>query len=300
VYAHYAFHARGRLTPLWTHGQAAWLWRHIRAGFPAALGATLMPDHGHVIAYPGGRRRLAAILGAFARAFAFGDLWLPVGEPHRLTTPDKLQRGVRYCALNPSRPTKLMGRTVQLVSDPLAWPWSTHRDVVGAIIDPWVDATHLAAALGRKQHNFRERFHRYVSSDHWVHVDGTPLPESAPSSLVRTGELRDIASAALAATRSNALALRSRGRARTAFIGLAYHCGWREPSTISQICGVHPKGVSRTARACPPEWLEAAAFCLHDARLRHVCSPLNVAEGNPRAAATLRSASSVTFGNVRA
>lgn len=33
-------------------------------------------------------------------------------------------------------------------------PWSTHRDVVGAITDPWIDATRLAHALGRPPRRF--------------------------------------------------------------------------------------------------------------------------------------------------
>ena len=34
------------------------------------------------------------------------------------------------------------------VSDPLSWPWTTHRDMLGAVVEPWVTADALAEALG--------------------------------------------------------------------------------------------------------------------------------------------------------
>jgi hypothetical protein len=63
--------------------------------------------------------------------------------------------------LNPSRSS--------LVTDPLVWPFSTHRDACGLAVPGVVPREHDV-----------ERFHRYVSSDPRVAVNGTPLPTLRP------------------------------------------------------------------------------------------------------------------------
>jgi hypothetical protein len=266
---HYTFHARGLLAPLADDACARWLWDRLRDAFADALGATLMPDHGHLIALAGHLRRLACILGAFARRFGFGELWLPVEEGLPLESPDKVSRVVRYGSLNPCRPTKLRGRVVTLVDDPLEWQWSTHRDVVGAAVEPWVTAERLADALGRGNADFVRTFHCYVSSDPHVRVNGTPLPTGAPASLARSGSLADVVSATLAATRGSVDELRRRGTVRTVVVGLAYRQGWRDAELLARLCDTHPNSIPRLAKHCPPSWLHAAALCLGDVRLRH-------------------------------
>ena len=74
---------------------------------------------------------------------------------------------MRYTVLNPSR--------AGIVDDPLSWPWSTHRDVVGAIADPWVTAERLGAALGSRMASAQD-IHAYVSGDPSVAIAGTPFP----------------------------------------------------------------------------------------------------------------------------
>lgn len=67
------------------------------------------------------------------------------------------RRTVRYIHLNPCR--------AGLVTDPLAWPFSTHRDMTGFAIAP-------VCSRARDP----ETFHRWVSSDPSVAVAGSPLP----------------------------------------------------------------------------------------------------------------------------
>lgn len=52
-----------------------------------------------------------------------------------------------------------------MVTDPLSWAFSTHRDACGLALDPV-----------RKRVPDVHRFHRYVSADPTVAVDGTLLP----------------------------------------------------------------------------------------------------------------------------
>jgi hypothetical protein len=268
-YAHFVAHARGCLVPLLDAERARWLWQHLRRAFPEALGVTLMPDHPHIVApdEPGGHLRLANVLGAFARRFDLGELWATFPEPVRLTTPDKVARVLRYALLNPCRPWRHAGRVVQLVRDPLAWPWSTLRDVVGAIVDPWVTSGRLPSALAWERDGFIASFHRYVSADPHVDVAGTPLPRIAPSTAMPSGSFDDIVRAALAATRSPPSALCHKSPARMVLAGLAYRQGWRYPRYIAKLCGTHPDTIARLARRCPAAWLEAAALCLGDTRL---------------------------------
>ena len=88
MYGHYTAHAIGQLTPLADHAPAQWLWDALRKAFPDAVAAVLMPDHPHIIMPLGRQRRLAAILGAFARTFGYGELWRGAGEAAPLASID--------------------------------------------------------------------------------------------------------------------------------------------------------------------------------------------------------------------
>ena len=248
--AHYTAHALGGLQPLSDDDVCRWLWERLREGFPEALAAILMPDHLHLIArlFQAARRRLAAILGACARRFGLGNTWELVPEPQVIRTPDKIPRGVRYTHLNCSRPWKPRGgRVVQLVSDPLVWTWSTLRDSIGAIVDPWVPPERLASALGRPLEGFTEWLHGYVTSDPCVSPTGTTVPRPAPSSAVPVRDLGSIARASIAAVRGVASDLRRHGAsARRVFAALAVDQGWAS-GEIARVCGVDRRSVPRLA-----------------------------------------------------
>lgn len=267
--AHYTAHARGNLVPLIDYDPCRWLWQRLRDAFPEALAVILMPDHLHLIApyLARSRRRLAGTLAAFARVFGLGQLWESVPEPSLLTTRDKVVRGVRYVLLNGSRPWRHQGRWIQLVRDPLEWTWSTLRDTVGAIVDPWVPSERLARVLGKPLAGFGEALHRYVSSDPHVDVNGTPFPRRAPSTATPRIPLEAVADAAIACVRAMPEELRRRSPARRIFAALSFDQGWRQAALIAERCAVDPSNVHRLARSCPPEWLEAAALCLGDERL---------------------------------
>ncbi len=270
MHVHLVARARAGASPFAEPEQAAWMWSQLRKAFPNAIAAMLMPNHPHLVvpAAPDARVRLVTALGTFSRRFGSRGMWEPVPEPEALSSSDKLRRTVRYAALNPCRPWRYHGKKLRLVADPLEWPWSTYRDVVGGVTDPWVDAARLARAFGDEVEGFRERFHRYVSSDPAVRVEGTPLPRPAPPADLPSHPLRDVEHAVLAATRAPPGAHKSRGSARALFVGLAYRQGWRFPTRLGAQCGITREAAGRLAARCPQRYLDAGALCLGDARLR--------------------------------
>lgn len=144
----------------WT--EALELWDRLRRAFPDARAICLMPNHVHIVAETeGGRRRLSAVMSGFARwrgSYRGQDAhcWEPQPTPRDLPDDAHLRRTIRYVLLNPCRG--------DLVSDPLAWALSTHRDHVG-LGDPALKV------------RTPDKFHAWVSGDPSVRVEGTPLPE---------------------------------------------------------------------------------------------------------------------------
>jgi len=244
----------------------AWLWAHMRQAFPDAIAALLMPDHPHLIVATREpeqvRQRLARLLGQLGRAFGVEGQSSRVPDPAPIRERLVLARQVRYVALNPCRE--------RLVTCPLAWLWSTHRDVVGASVDPWVTAERLAAALESSPRGFASRHHAYVSGDPHAHVGGTPLPIPAQASRVPTVPLRTIAEAVAAATRQPVLAMRTRGPVRALFVALAIDQGWDLTRRLAEVCGCCRRTITNLARDVDPAVLHAARLCLGDARLQQL------------------------------
>ncbi|HEY3356624.1 MAG TPA: hypothetical protein VGQ83_25460 [Polyangia bacterium] len=181
-----------------------------------------------------------------------------------MPTPDPvrnlrhLRRDVRYLALNPCREG--------LCRDPLSWLWSTHRDVMGAVADPWVTADRLAAALRLPRDGFSRAQHAYVAGDPTVQVGGTPAPTPAPARDTPVVALEAVAVAAAAALRLPAAAVATDRTARRLFVQLARHQGWRDTGLPARRCGVGRWEVGHLARQ-PARGLEAARLCLGDERL---------------------------------
>lgn len=163
------------LIPLSGEDIGGWLWAHLRDAFPTALATVLMPDHPHLVIptedAEAAAARLARLLGQLGRRLGVLGRAGRVAAPEPIRSVATLARHVRYVALNPCR--------AGFASCPLAWPWSTHRDVVGACLDPWVTASRLALALQTTPIGFAARHHGYVSADPHVNVEGTPLPRPA-------------------------------------------------------------------------------------------------------------------------
>jgi hypothetical protein len=262
---HITARALGRLEPFALFAAAAATWRRLRAAFPDALAAILMPTHLHLLLEavdPAGvRRRVGGLLGGLTRTGLCGPVrrvWEPVPALQVVQDPLHLRRQVRYLALNPCR--------AKLCRDPLIWLWSTHRDVVGAVADPWVPAARLAAALRVEQDGFAEAFHAYVSGDPTVNVAGTPPPRPAPARVAPVVPLEAVAVAAAAALRLPPTAVATRADARRLFVHLARHQGWVDTHLLAERCGLTTWQVRHAARQ-PEPGLLAARMCLGDARL---------------------------------
>lgn len=245
------------------------LWRHLERSFPDATSAVLMGDHTHLTdAFDdeaAARRAVGGLVSGLRRSRGpWSELrWQPP-DLQRITTPKIHARAVRYDHLNPCR--------AGLVDDPLAWPYSTHRDVVGAVASPWVDADRLASALGHRADGFGEWFHRYVSRDLSTNQHGSRSPIVTATSLDALPIARLIA-AVLAATRSRVEALRRRTPARELFLALARRHGWADGTLLRWICGVSKSTIHRHRYADDPPGLRAAELCLSDPRLTAYLMP---------------------------
>jgi len=169
---HFVASAHPGLTPLSNDAVCARLWQRLMLRFPEAWAAVFMPDHIHLIIEtddPIEARRLIAIEArAAGRAFYPGKaIWAPLPLPERLNNSGHLSRTIRYVHLNPCRE--------RLASDPLEWEWSTHRDVLGAVTQSWINLNRLAGLFGCSKSVLPGVFHGYVSADPSVAVTGTPL-----------------------------------------------------------------------------------------------------------------------------
>jgi hypothetical protein len=154
-----------------------------------------------------------------------------------------------------------------LVHDPLQWHWSTHRDAVGAIVDPWVSTAAVAAALNRPLKGFAARHHAYVSADPSVNLRGTPPPRTDATTLDDC-TLRDLVAAALAATRGDVDAIRHGGRARHLLVLLAKAAGFGDTKRLAKMAGCSQRTIRRLAATPGPDLLPYGLVCLVDPRLR--------------------------------
>lgn len=284
--AHYTARALPGRYPFTDHALARSFWNRLRRAFPQAIAVTLMPNHLHMVAPDRGvvgARILGKLLGAVAQASSRwtgrGRWWEPVEPPEILAAPDKIMRVTRYAWLNPCRPWSYRGHRIQLTGDPLRWSWSTLRDTIGAIADPWVPAERLAVAFGwARGADLPERLHAYACRDDHVDPEALAFPARRPTTTAPGCTVEDVLDAALAATRLPRAALHHRTAARRVAIGLAYDQGWSHPRQLAPILDVHPKTVPRLARPASPAEIRAAAMCL-DPRLR-VDPDANLREAN--------------------
>src|SRR6185436_13851584 len=150
---------------------------------------------------------------------------------------------------------------VTLVNDPLLWEWSTHRDAMGAVVDPWVTAAHIAEQTGADVLDPLDWLHRYTSSDPSVSVTGTPLPRPAS-----TDTLDRVVLASAAAHRELPDAVRRRGKVRTTFLGAAHRLGVSADDAAA-VAAMNPAAALRRMRKVESRLVEPALLCLGDERL---------------------------------
>jgi hypothetical protein len=256
-----------RLPVSLTHDEVApWIWSHLEAVFPLALGAVLMPNHLHLLAGAtlddDPRAQLAKLIGGLLRSGGRrAELrFEPVAPGLVHDDPVKLLRQGRYLALNPVRS--------RLVDDPLEWRWSTHRDVVGAIARPWVSAERFARAVGRSPRGFEAWWQRYVAREEEVPRAAQVIPTPAAFTAFAEAPLTAVAAASASALRTRPSDVRRRGPTRDLFLAVAPRTGWDRSSLLARFCGLTPRGVQKSRRRPPPSALSAALLCLGDERLR--------------------------------
>lgn len=240
------------------------LWRLLREAFPSVLAAKLMPSHlhwlGRVPDREAARRTLAMLCGRVQRALGWpAHTWEPVPEGRVVEGVGALRRHMRYLPLNECRH--------RLASDPLEPVYSTHRDLVGAVVDPWPDLHDVARWLRWPFHRLGERIHAYVSGDPSVDPLGTPPPRPFPAAELPSLGLDQIARAAAAATRATVEAITARTPTRKLFVQLARHAGWSSTQVLARACNVSGMSIRRLAADPDPVALAAGALCLGDPRL---------------------------------
>lgn len=246
---------------------ADWLWLKLREAFPAVLAACLMPDHLHILTLPESVAelpgRLGSVLSGFTRHVGLSRYWATVAEPTRVPNVQHLRRTVRYIHINPCREG--------LVSDPLSWPWSTHRDAIGARYSPWLEPRTLASCLGFRESGFPEYFHRYTCMDRELRLGDAAFPRplrSVGSPLLAPADV-------VAAVRASALYLGADEHVR-----LLSHTARREGWPVARFAnyvGKSARTMQRYAQEKEPRpspgtrgGPDACALCLGDLRLRYV------------------------------
>jgi hypothetical protein len=262
-FVHVVVRSERCVVPLVSPVVAPWLWTRLRRAFALAIAATLMTDHIHVVTperdESEARRKLGAITSALSRSKnpAAANTWQPAATKDVTADPQKVARHVRYVALNPPRRG--------LAKCPLEWVWTTHRDVMGAVTDPWVSPERVAAALRRPMDGFRAWLHDYVSGDSSTRPDGTPLPRVHDGHGALYSRLEAL-EAASACVRGDLTAVSRKGPSREQFLALAKRAGWA-PKSLAAACGVSAQTVRRYFRE-PVEVAPATLACLGDPRLR--------------------------------
>ena len=259
---HFRASLRSRAFDLVEDPIASRLWHGLRKAFPMALAAILMPDHLHIILRAldmlAARRRLRAALRGAAWGLGRGT-WRPLEMPRVIPNLKHLRRQVRYIHLNPCRD--------DLVDDPLRWLWSTHRDVMGATLDPWVEPARLGEELRWPSWGFQDEFHHYVSSDPSVDVRGTPPPTRFANEAGSIPDLDQVIGAVSAASRQTASDTLETPASRRLFLSLAQAVGWTDASLLAEIAGVTRRTVERNNRPLDAPTLDTLLLNLGDDRL---------------------------------
>ena len=217
-----------------TGPEAARLWSTVVRSAPGAVAICIMPDHVHVLVPGDVRARLGVALGGYARwrnarTGGRGRLWQRLPSAVEVRGDKKVRRNLRYIHLNPCR--------AGLTTDPLAWPLSTHLDLVGLALDPV-----------RRRHDDPAHIHAYISGDPTCSLDGTYLP-GLPGGPVDAGSVLDAVSMS---TRTPRQHLR-RSRATRE---LAIRC-LRCLTPLSDVHIARRLGVSRTSLPRPRTGLDA-------------------------------------------
>jgi hypothetical protein len=212
----------------WREADALWS-RLILLGPITA--AAIMPDHVHMVLRRVDEGAWYGCLSGFTRWRNHHRdepgrmVWLPAPPPEPLRARKHLERTVRYVHLNPCRD--------KLASDPLAWPYTSHRDAVGLAIPGFIGTERDPP-----------RFHAVVSSEPSVAVDGTDLPYGLRG--MRDHSVEHITAAVSALSRTTLDGLRSAGPGRSLLIQALSALSQQSGRQIARALGISPGTVSQT------------------------------------------------------
>lgn len=235
----------------WEEGAALWarLVLHVRG--PVAV--CLMGTHVHVLHTRNVARELGVAMAGYTqwrnrRRGRRDRVWGRTTTPSEVTG-DKVFRNIRYIALNPCR--------ARMVDDPLAWPFSSHRDAVGLAVPPV-----------RRRASDPHEHHRRVSADPAVAVDGTLLPAGC-----REPRLDEVLAAVSALTRTPLAGLPSSRAPCRLFLCAARALTSATNAEIAATVDVHPRTVQRAASSLEPA-VEIVARVAGDPRFAALAGPL--------------------------
>jgi hypothetical protein len=242
---------------------AAWMWQRLDVGFPDAVARTLMLNHLHNLGLVDdpvqARNYLARVCGHLQRRVGIPDLFEPLPPPE-IVPVERAARVARYVDLNAVR--------AGLVDHPLAWPWSTVRDLVGAVPKPAVDRSLHARALGHRRATRPDDWLSYLGTDNRV-VDRRPLqPPVSASNRLPACSVEALREAVCSALRVRASAFRKRGPARDLLVALARDQGLHDTGLLAELCSTTRRAFQQPEpRTVPLQWLAACRVCLGDDRL---------------------------------
>ncbi|TVQ94672.1 MAG: hypothetical protein EA397_01250 [Deltaproteobacteria bacterium] len=229
---HFAAHAVDDRLLFLTWEEGLHLWSVLTSRLPGAV-VCLMPNHVHVLAPEEGRGAIRGAMSSHARWLNHrrklcGPLWRPLSDTGAILGREKWERNIRYVHLNPCR--------AGLVDDPLAWPLSTHRDLVGLTLRPVTPVRRDPAG-----------FHRYVSSDPKVRVEGTMLPYN----ILEKPTFDELVDAVSALVRCTDDELRRKTSARRTLIRAAKSLTPLNNREIAEAVGVSRRTVENAAQLDP-------------------------------------------------
>ncbi|MCC6899907.1 MAG: hypothetical protein IT377_13080 [Polyangiaceae bacterium] len=235
----------------------AWhTWFALRRVFPRVWAASLTPSDIDILLETDrpdrAMRALSRQLAWVARRSRRPDQWHRVYRPYEVAIRSQMVRYMREVHTGPC--------DTSLVADPLSWPWSTYRGLMGAELDPWVDPADVAWEFRWPREGFEQRLHEYTTTDH--RRTGTPLPMAESPTAVSEVPLGRVLRAAASATLWSPAVVQ-----RKVAVALAHAQGWGRSATLGHALSIHPASVRRLARGTDPRWLPPAELCLGDARL---------------------------------
>jgi REP element-mobilizing transposase RayT len=273
-YFHLTTRAQWGLAPFSHRENSREMWTRLQESFDYVFAGMLMPDHLHLLLEARDPQKAKAALGqqlsAFARRnFPGKSLWHPIAPPSLIPDFHHLKRQIRYVHLNPCRRG--------LVTDTLAWEWSTHRDIIGATASSWVPVDQLKKMWKTGHRDFAQTFHQYVSSDPTVSVVGTPLPRKMEARQL-IAPLRALSRAVIEATRLPADSI----AVRHLIMRLNERMGLQRRSSVAASLGLSDRSIRRVlSQPLSPQdeaALRAACWLLSDPKQFGL---LQIAENRP-------------------